>query len=122
MLQLSLRAPRNTTVPDGTSRLHEPVPLTRRQTARAIQRCVHGSKVDLFNCFIRGVCDRDMGVVSRDFAEVGWRRGLGAQGSREVESETREMRQGAGTWGNTAREGGSDACGGRNAHSVVVRH
>ena len=42
-IQLLLRAPRNITVPDGTSRLHELVPLTRRQTARAIQRCVPGS-------------------------------------------------------------------------------
>ena len=42
--QLLLRAPHNTTVSDGTSsRLHELVPLTRRQTARAIQRCVPGS-------------------------------------------------------------------------------
>ena len=29
-IQLLLRAPRNITVPDGTSRLHELVPLTRR--------------------------------------------------------------------------------------------
>ena len=40
---LLLRAPRNIPVPDGTSRLHELVPLTRRQPARAIQRCVPGS-------------------------------------------------------------------------------
>ena len=36
------------------------------------------------------VCDRDMGVVSRDFAEAGWRRVGSAQGSREVDSETKK--------------------------------
>ena len=42
-----------------------------------------------------------------------------AQGSREVESETKEMRQGAGTGGNAAREGGRDACGGRGARCAL---
>ena len=37
------------------------------------------------------MCDRDMGVVSRDFAEAGWRRVGSAQASCEVESETKEM-------------------------------
>ena len=45
-----------------------------------------------------------------------------AQGSREVESETKEMRQGVGTGGNAAREGGRDACGGRGARSAIARH
>ena len=45
-----------------------------------------------------------------------------AQGSREVESETKETRRGDGTGGNAAREGGRDACGGSGARSVVVRH
>ena len=120
-IQLLLRAPRNITVPDGTSRLHVLVPLTRRKTARAIQRCVPGSWAIFFNCYVRGVCDRDMGVVSRTFAELGWRRGL-AQGSREVESDTKETRRGDGTGGNAAREGGRDACGGSGARSVVVRY
>ena len=44
-----------------------------------------------------------------------------AQGSREVESETKEMKQGAGTGENAAREDGLDACGGCGARSVVVR-
>ena len=38
-----LRARRNITVPYGTSRLQELVPLTRRQPSRATQRCVPGS-------------------------------------------------------------------------------
>ena len=67
-----------------------------------------------------------MGVVSRDFAEVGWRRGLGARkpriGVSRVESETKEMMQVAGTGGNAAREGGRDVCGGRGARSAVARH
>ena len=47
-----------------------------------------------------------------------------AQVSREVESETKEMRQGAGTGGgNAAREGGRDAFDGRGGvRSAVVRH
>ena len=45
-----------------------------------------------------------------------------AQGSREVESETKETRHDAGTGENAAREGGRDACGGRGALSAVVRH
>ena len=59
--------------------------------------------------------------MSGDFVEVSWRSGLGA-GSREVESETKKMRQEAGAGGNAAREGGYDACAGRSACSVVVRH
>ena len=47
--------------------------------------------------------------------------GLGA-GSREVESETKKMRQEADAGGNAAREGGRDACAGRGARSVVVWH
>ena len=43
--------------------------------------------------YTRGVCDRDMGVVSRDFAEVGWRRGLGARFPR---SAVRNQRNEAG--------------------------
>ena len=39
-----------------------------------------------------------------------------------MESETKEMRQGVGTGGNAAREGGHDACGGRSARSMGVRH
>ena len=35
-----------------------------------------------------------------------------------VESETKEMRQGVGTGGNAAREGGRDACGGSGARSL----
>ena len=48
-----------------------------------------------FNCYIRGVCDRGMGVVSRAFAELGcWVGAVGlAQGSREVESDTKETRR-----------------------------
>ena len=42
---------------------------------------------------IRGVCDRDMGVVSRAFAEVGWRRGLSA---RKPRSGVRNQRNEAG--------------------------
>ena len=42
-----------------------------------------------------------------------------AQGSREAESETKEMRQGVGTGGNATREGGRDACGGRGERFVV---
>ena len=45
-----------------------------------------------------------------------------AQGSREVGSETNGTRQGVGTGGGAAREGGRDACGGRGARSAVVRH
>ena len=41
-----------------------------------------------------------------------------AQGSREVESKTKETRQGAGTGGNAAWEGGRDALGGRGARSL----
>ena len=59
-----------------------------------------------------------MGVVSRAFAELGWRHGLLAQGNREVESDTKETRQGDGTGGNAAREGGRDVCGGRGARSA----
>ena len=59
--------------------------------------------------------------MSGDFVEVSWRSGLDA-GSREVESETKKMRQEVGAGGNVAREGGRDACAGRSARSVVVRH
>ena len=82
--------------------------------------------MDLFNCSIRGVCDsdKDMGVVSRAFAEVGWRRGLGA---RKPRSGVRNQRHEAGCRhrrerGDAAREGGLDARGGRGARSAVVRH
>ena len=63
-----------------------------------------------------------MGVVSRAFAEF-WVGAVGlAQGSREVESDTKETRRGDGTGGNAARKGGRDACGGSGERSVVVRH
>ena len=41
---------------------------------------------------------------------------------RELESETKETRQGSGTGGNAAREGSRDAFGGRGGRSAVVRH
>ena len=59
--------------------------------------------------------------MSRVFVEVGWRRGLGAR-TREVESETKKKGREVGAGGNAAREGGRDACGGRGAHFLVVRH
>ena len=59
--------------------------------------------------------------MSGGFVEVSWRTGLGT-GSREVESETKKMRQEAGAGGNAAREGGRDACAGRSTRSVVARH
>ena len=37
-----------------------------------------------------------------NFVEVGWRSGLGA-GSREVEAETKKMRQEVGAGGNAAQ-------------------
>ena len=40
-----------------------------------------------FKGYIREFCLREVGAMSGDFVEVGWRSGLGA-GSREVESET----------------------------------
>ena len=55
------------------------------------------------------------------FVEVVWRRGLGAQKPRsgpESQNKGREVDAG----GNAAREGGRDACAGRGARSVVVRH
>ena len=61
---------------------------------------------------IREFCLREVGAMSGDFVEVGcWRSGLGT-GSREVESETKKMRQEAGAGGNAARQGGCDACAG----------
>ena len=62
-----------------------------------------------------------MGAVSRVFVEVGWRRGLGA-GSRELEAERQNKGREVDAGGNAAREGGRDACAGRGARSVVVRH
>ena len=59
--------------------------------------------------------------MSGDFVEVSWRSGLGA-GSREVESETKKMRQEVDAGGNAAREGGRDACAGRSAPTVVAWH
>ena len=48
--------------------------------------------------FLRGLsasfCLREVGAVSGDFVEVGWRSGLGA-GSREVESETKKNEAGS---------------------------
>ena len=64
-----------------------------------------GVKWVFFNCSIRGVCDRDMGAVSRDFAEVGWRRGLGA---RKPRSGVRSQRNEAGF-----RHGRERGAGGR---------
>jgi len=58
--------------------------------------------------------------MSGDFVEVSWHSGLGA-GSREVESETKKMRQEIGAGENAAREGDRDACAGRSACSVVAR-
>ena len=55
------------------------------------------------------------------FVEVVWRRGLGAQKPRsgpESQNKGREVDAG----GNAAREGERDACAGRGARSVVVRH
>ena len=63
----------------------------------------------------------DMGVVSRVFVEVGWRRGLGA-GSRELKAERQNKGRDVDAGGNAAREGERDACGGRGAHFLVVRH
>ena len=62
-----------------------------------------------------------MGAVSRVFVEVGWRRGLGA-GSREWEAERQNKGREVDAGGNAAREGERDACGGRGAHFLVVRH
>ena len=42
-----------------------------------------------FKGSIREFCLREVGAMSGDFVEVGWRSGLGA-GSREVESETKK--------------------------------
>ena len=66
-----------------------------------------GVKRIFFNCYIRGVCGRGtgMGVVSRDFAEVGWRRGLGA---RKPRSGVRNQRHEAG-----CRHRGGRGAGGR---------
>ena len=55
------------------------------------------------------------------FRRGGWRSGLGA-GSREVESERQNKGREVVAGGNAAREGGRDACAGRGARSVVVRH
>ena len=74
-----------------------------------------------FKGSIRECCHREVGAVSGVFVEVGRRRGLGA-GSREVGLETPKKRQEVGAGGNAAREGGRDACAGRGARSVVVRH
>ena len=66
-----------------------------------------------------------MGAVSRVFVEeVGWRRGLVglAQRSREVEAERQNKGREVDAGGNAAREGERDACGGRGAHFLVVRH
>jgi hypothetical protein len=59
--------------------------------------------------------------MSGVFVEVGWRRGLGTQKPRsgpESQKKGREVDVG----GNAARDGGRDACAGRGARSVVVRH
>ena len=62
---------------------------------------------------------KDLSTQKFDLFVIG---SLKAQGSREVESDTKETRRGDGTGGNAAREGGRDACGGSGARSVVVRH
>ena len=51
-----------------------------------------------------------------ELAQWAWRRG-----SREVESETKKMRQEVGAGGNAAWEGSRDACAGRSARSAVAR-
>ena len=47
-----------------------------------------------FKGSIREFCLREVGAMSGDFVEVGWRSGLGA-GSREVESETNKNEAGS---------------------------
>ena len=57
------------------------------------------------------------------FVEVGWRSGLGAgQEAAKWNRKPKNMRPEVGAGGNAAREGGRDACAGRGARSVVVRH
>ena len=69
----------------------------------------------------REVCSVDMGAVSHAFADLSWRRGLCAKKPRvgianggEVTGGRRRRKRGAG--------GRRDACGGRGAHFLVVRH
>ena len=45
-----------------------------------------------------------------------------AQEAAKWNQKPKQMRQEAGAGGNAAREGGRDACAGRSARSVVVRH
>jgi hypothetical protein len=45
-----------------------------------------------------------------------------AQRSREVEAERQNKGREVDRGGNAAREGERDACGGRGAHFLVVRH
>jgi hypothetical protein len=59
--------------------------------------------------------------VSRVFVEVAGAVGL-AQEAAKWNRKPKKIRQEVGAGGNAAREGGRDACAGRGARSVVVRH
>ena len=65
--------------------------------------------------------DENMRVVVFVFAEFSWRRGLCVKKSRRG-SAIDKKGQAVDAGGSAAREGGRDACGGRGAIIVVVRH
>ena len=63
----------------------------------------------------------NMAVVVLVFVEVGWRSGLAQEAAEWTPKPPKKCRE-VGAGGNAAREGERDACGGRGAHFLVVRH
>ena len=55
------------------------------------------------------------------FVDLSWRRGLCAKKSRRG-TAIEKKGQAVDAGGSAAREGGRDACGGRGASIVIVRH
>ena len=56
------------------------------------------------------------------FVDLSWRRGLCAKKSRRGTAIDKKKRQAVDAGGGAAQEGGRDACGGRGASIVIVRH